>query len=98
MIVQMKSVVSAGSGESDKNLRVYGLSGSAGTITCDAKIESLNICYYNLYAFQEVIAVLHPGETYNEPGGVDVLTLNSDGKTIVRTGSSKNYTFIAVME
>ena len=90
-------MMSSGGG-SDKDLRVYYFTGSAGTITCDAKIESLNICYCNLYAFQEVIAVLHPGETYNDPNRVDVLTFNSDGKTIVRTGNSKNYMFIAVME
>jgi hypothetical protein len=41
---------------------------------------------------------MYPGETYNNPGGVDIITLNSDGKTIVRTGSSKNYVYIAVME
>ena len=87
-----------GSGGSDKELRVYVYSGSAGTITCDAKIESLIIYIYSINTFAESLAVLHPGETYNDPNGVDVLTLNSDGQTIVRTGSSKNYTFIAVME
>jgi hypothetical protein len=91
-------MMSGSGGGSDKDLRLYFYSGSAETITCDAKIESLILYYYNVHAFQKNIAVLHPGETYNEPGGVDVLTLNSDGKTIVRTGSSKNYVFVAVME
>lgn len=96
MIVQMKS---AGSGESsEKDLRVYYFTGSAETITCDAKIGSLIIYQVAQYVFQESIAVLHPGETYNDSNGVDVITFNSDGKTIVRTGRSKNFMFIAVME
>lgn len=91
-------LMASGSGGSDKELRVYVLSGDAGTITCDAKIESLILSYYSPNTFQESIAVLYPGETYNDPNGVDVITFNSDGKTIVRTGRSRNYSYIAVME
>lgn len=91
-------LASGSGGGSDKDLRVYVYSGSAGTITSDATIESLIIYYYGLNTFQESLAVLHPGETFDDPNSVDVLTLNSDGKTIVRTGSSKNYVFVAVME
>lgn len=91
-------LTSGSGGGSDKDFRIYVFSGAAGTITSDATIESLIIYYYIHNTFQESIAVLHPGETYNDPNGVDVITFNSDGKTIVRTGSSKNYVFVAVME